>query len=190
MLAFDTSTDRCRMSDPHERCAAALFKLGWSSVSDAEQAPAPRMWTACQTSSERSQRAGPLSSLNPKPSALTTRLPRRRSTYHGGCLQPALELFCGLLLAPGAAVGEAHSGLTRQGILFINGVMRNPCYRGTTSGGVTLTAASRDQARGKRGSWPSALRSDRRADQGIGIIGRRADQAIGIIDRRADQIDR
>ena len=35
---------------------------------------------------------------------------------------------------------------------------------------------------------PSALRSDRRADQAIGIIDRRADQAIGIIDRRAAQV--
>ena len=76
---------------------------------------------------------------------------RARSTYHGGCLQPALELFSGLLLAPGAASGEAHSSLTRQAVLFINGVMRNPGYRGTTSAGITLTAASRDQARATRG---------------------------------------
>ena len=70
-----------------------------------------------------------------------------RSTYHGGCLQLALDLFCGLLLAPGACKGEAHSSLTRQSVLFINGVMRSPGYRGTTSAGITLTAASRDQVR-------------------------------------------
>ena len=68
-----------------------------------------------------------------------------RSTFHGGCLQSALELFCGLLLSSPSAAGEANSDLIKQGILFINSVMRNPGYRGTTSVGVTLTAASREQ---------------------------------------------
>jgi len=71
--------------------------------------------------------------------------PPRRSTYHGGCLPSALELFCGLITAPDSQKGDAFPDLQQQAILFVNGVVRNPGYRGRTAAGVTLTPAAREQ---------------------------------------------
>ena len=65
--------------------------------------------------------------------------------YEGACLQPALELFCELLLAADNRIGDAYGSMVTQAMLFIDSVMRNAGYRGRASAGVTLTAASRDQ---------------------------------------------
>ncbi len=67
-----------------------------------------------------------------------------RSTYHGGCLPSALELFCGLVTAR-SEKADAFPDLQQQAILFVNGVVRNPGYRGRTAAGVTLTPAAREQ---------------------------------------------
>ena len=73
-----------------------------------------------------------------------------RSTYHGGCLPSALELFCDILLAR-RQDGDAFSDLQQQAILFVNGVVRNPGYRGKTAAGVTLTPAAREQVQNPAG---------------------------------------
>ena len=67
-----------------------------------------------------------------------------RSTYHGGCLPSALELFCGLITAR-SQKGDALPELQQQAILFVNGVVRNAGYRGKTAAGMTLTPAAREQ---------------------------------------------
>ena len=67
-----------------------------------------------------------------------------RSTYHGGCLPSALELFCGIILAP-REEADAYRDLQQHALEFVSGVMRNPGYRGKPAAGVTVTPAAREQ---------------------------------------------
>ena len=96
--------------------------------------------TACCTT-RRPHVCPQLQPVTRGPNALTH---LRRSTYHGGCLPSALELFCDVMLAP-SGEGDVFSELQQQSILFVNSVVRDPGYRGKTAAGATLTPAARQQ---------------------------------------------